>query len=74
MSVGGPLGDWLAARRAPRLAIILVLGALVVVAGAVLALTGSGSLGTRLLILGAIVFFFGASGYVAIAVFSRGFD
>lgn len=74
MSAGGPLGDWFAARSAPRLLILVLLGALLVVAGAALALTGSGSLGPRVLILGGIVLLFGASGYVAIAVFSRGFD
>lgn len=74
MSPAGPMGDWLAARRAPRLAIVVLLGALLVAAGAVLALAGTGPLGTRVLILGAIVLLFGASGYVSVTVFSRGFE
>ena len=65
--------DWFA-RRPPRLAAVVVIGALLVAAGAGLAILGRDPLGTRLTILGAIVLLFGASGYLAFAAFGRGVD
>lgn len=71
--------DWLdrlARRRHPRLAVLVLAGGAVGLTGAVLALAGIGleTLGLRLGVIGAIAFLLGASGYVAFAVFERGFD
>lgn len=71
--------DWLgrlARRRHHRLAVLVLAGGAIGLTGAVLALAGIGleTFGLRLGAIGAIAFLFGASGYVAFAVFERGFD
>lgn len=77
--VRGPMG-WLSRRAYPRLAVLVVLGAAVGLLGTALVLLGSGGdavpgpLGLRLAVVGYLLFLFGATGYVAFAVFSRGFD
>lgn len=63
----------------PRLLTLVVLGAAIGVLGTALSLAGPGpgelrGLGTRLAVVGYLVFLLGASGYVAFAVFERGFD
>lgn len=70
-----PLG-WFARQSHPRLAALVLLGGAVGFVGALLifAGVGSGTLGLRLAVLGALAFFFGASGYVAFAVFEREFE
>ena len=77
MSAGrGPVG-WLSRRSYPRLAALVVVGAAVGLLGTALVATGrggAGSLGLRLAVLGYLVFLFGASGYVAFSLFSRGFE
>lgn len=58
--------------RHPRLLVLILLGALAVGVGIGVGGTGS-PLGVRLLFGGAVVFLFGASGYVAME-FQRRFD
>lgn len=71
--------DWLgrlARRRHPRLAVLVLSGGAVGLTGAGLALAGVGleTLGLRLGVIGGLAFLFGASGYVAFAVFEHGFE
>lgn len=68
-----PLG-WFARRAHPRLAAFALIGAAIALVGGLLALTGGERLGIRLAVLGAVVFSFGGSGYVAFSVFERGFE
>lgn len=70
-----PLG-WLAGQAHPRLAVLVIVGAGAGLVGAALALAGGGlgTAGFRLGVLGLLAFLLGASGYVAFAVFERGFD
>lgn len=68
-----PLG-WFARRSHPRLAALVLVGGAVALAGGLLALVGGETLGLRVAILGALVCFFGGSGYVAFSVFERGFE
>jgi len=71
----GVLG-WFSRRAFPRLAALVVLGAVVAIVGTVLLLVGSGDggramLGFRLALVGYLVFLFGASGYLAFSLFER---
>ena len=80
MSAGADAPGPLARRDHPRLAALLVAGAVLAVSGALLWTTegplghGLGRAGLRLATLGGIVFAFAASGALAFAVFERGFD
>lgn len=74
-----PLGP-LARRNHPRLATLLLAGAVLVGAGGLLWVTegplghGLGRTGLRLATLGGIVFAFAVSGVIAFVVFEQGFD
>lgn len=67
-----PLG-WCARRTHPRLAAFVLLGTAVALVGGLLSVVGL-TVGLRLAIIGALVFAFGASGYVAFGVFDHGFE
>lgn len=79
MSPWDPAGR-LARRRHPRLATIALVGAVLAIAGLAGWLTAGplghpyGTDGLRAAFIGLLGFFFGASGYLAFAVFERGFD
>lgn len=79
MSRLDPVGR-LARLRHPRLATIAIIGAVLAVAGAAGWLTAGplghpyGTDGLRAAFVGLLGFFLGASGYLAFAVFERGFD
>lgn len=74
------LADRLLASAHPRLGLLVIVGAVLALVGVGLALLGPSfgpgtrRLGLRLAVLGGLVFLVGASGYVAFAVFERGFD
>lgn len=77
MSADGGVLEWFSRRSYPRLAALVVLGAAVGAVGTALLLAGSGAgrtLGLRLAVVGYLVFLFGASGYLAFSLFSRGFE
>lgn len=79
MSAGADAFGPLARRDHPRLAALLLAGAVLALVGVLLWATdgplghGLGRAGLRLATLGAIVFAFAASGVLAFAVFERGF-
>lgn len=69
-----PIVEWLAGLAHPRLGFVSLAGAVGVVVGLALSLLGQGagvpgSTGLRLAIAGGIVFLFGATGYLAFALF-----
>lgn len=76
MSASRDPHGWLAGQAHPRLAVLVIVGGVVGLVGAALAFVGGGlgTAGLRLSVLGLLAFLFGASGYVAFAVFERGFD
>jgi hypothetical protein len=80
MSAIDRLFGTLARTAHPRLLVLAAVGVAAVVLGGVLVLAtsgpagGPGTLGIRLAIVGALLFLLGASGYVAFAVFERGFE
>lgn len=78
MSPLDPVADRLARAAHPRLLLLVLVGAGLVVVGLLLWLLaptlGLGDTGARIAILGALVFVLGASGYVAFAVFERAPD
>lgn len=65
---------WLADRAHPRLAALALLGLAAALLGALLVAAGVGPTGLRLAVVGFIACLVGASGYLAFAVFERGFD
>lgn len=79
--IAGPVDPGRLARFAhPRLAILGLLGTGLGLLGLLVFLTaapvghGFGTVGVRIVILGALVLAFAASGYVAFFVFERGFE
>lgn len=78
MTTGRSVVDRISRARHPRLLVLVLVGAVGVVAGAVLLLADGAprpdSLGVRLAVLGALVLLFGATGYLAFSIFGRGFD
>lgn len=72
--MSGPV-DWLAGLAHPRLALLILVGAATVAVGGALALVGpplgadAGTTAIRMAIAGAIVFLFGATGYLAFSLF-----
>lgn len=78
MTLLGPVVDRLARATHPRLLLLVLVGAGLVVVGLSLWLlaptVGLGDSGARIAILGALVFFLGASGYLAFAVFEHAPD
>lgn len=79
MSGTDPLGRLARADR-PRLAVLVLVGGVVALVGGALVVAGSaldrglGAAGLRVAVIGFLVFALGASGYVAFAVFERGFE
>lgn len=74
------LAEWPGRTAHPRLAVLVAVGALLAVAGFGVAVAGPtvgfdpGLLGLRIGIVGLFLLFLGASGWMAFAVFDRGFD
>ena len=77
MSVGERVVGVLSRSAHPRLLVLLLAGAAVGLLGSVLLVAGGQglrTLGFRLAVVGYLAFLAGASGYLAFAVFERGFD
>ena len=80
MSAIDRIAGALAGTAHPRLLVLVVVGAVVGVVGTALAVATPDptssfvTLGVRLAVVGYLAFLLGGSGYVAFAVFERGFD